>query len=113
MQVVGRLVEVEIEGTLCFRSSPSSASVFPLRLRRQAVQIATLSLFFIQLLEELLRVVPRHLLDREELQLLLGNARDTSLIRSLARERAGIVAHDRLPLALRHIMHRDLEVLLD
>src|SRR5262249_26218007 len=112
-EVVGWLLKVEVEGTLCFRSGPSSTSVFPLRLTRQAVQIATPRLFFIQLLQKLLHVVPRHRLDREELELLVGKAGATSLIRSPARERTGVVAHDRLPLALRHRVDRDLEVPLD
>src|SRR5262249_33284196 len=63
--------------------------------------------------EEYLHVIPRHVLYWEELQFLLRNARDTSLHCSLTRERAGIVAHDHLPLALCHVMHGDLEILFD
>src|SRR5262249_34973031 len=48
-EVVARLVEVEVVGTLFLRSGPSPTSVFPFRFRRQAVQIATVSHFFIQL----------------------------------------------------------------
>ena len=37
-QVVGRFVEVEVVRTFFLRSGPSSTSIFPFRLRRQAVQ---------------------------------------------------------------------------
>src|SRR5262249_10322601 len=70
-QIVGRPVEVEVVRTFFQRSGLSATSVFPLRLTRQAVQIATTSLFFVQLLEEHLRVFPRDTFDRKQLQLLI------------------------------------------
>src|SRR5262249_1776465 len=66
-EIVGRPVEVEVIRTFFQGSSPVPTSIFPFRLRWQAVQITTPTLFFIQLLEERLRVVPRYALHREQL----------------------------------------------
>src|SRR5262249_5608570 len=53
-EVVARLGEEKVIRTFFHRSGPAPTCTFPLRFRRQAVQIATRSLFFIQLLDELL-----------------------------------------------------------
>src|SRR5262249_14156511 len=67
-QVVGGHGEVEVIRTFFFRSGPSPASIFPLGLRRQAIQISTTTLFFVQLLDELFRVVPRYAFHWEQFQ---------------------------------------------
>src|SRR5262249_39782943 len=40
-EVVGRLLEVEVEGAVLFRRGPSSTSILPFLLGRQAVQPST------------------------------------------------------------------------
>src|SRR5262249_11905678 len=101
-QVVGRFVEVEVVRTLFLRSGPSSTSVFPLRLTRQAVQIATSLFFCVQLLDELLRVIPGYRLHWELLQILILDVLDLLLPSAVTGEPARVLAHHFLPLALCH-----------
>jgi hypothetical protein len=62
-EVAGRVADVKVEVTLLWRRSPSPAGVFPLHLGRQAVLEATALLARVEPLEELLHVLPGHLLD--------------------------------------------------
>src|SRR5262249_18766389 len=102
-----------MEGTFFLRSGPSPTSIFPLRLRRQSVQEATTALFFVQLLDELLRVLPGYRLHRELLQVLILEVLDLVFPLAVAGEPARVLAHHFLPLPLRHRVDGDLEILLD
>ena len=72
-----------------------------------------LALSLVQLLDELLRVFPRHVLDGKQLQLLIGNAVEQAGPAAVARKPAWVVAHECLPLPLRHGMDGNLEVSRD
>src|SRR5262249_28771985 len=89
------------------------ASILRVRLTRQVVQIATISLFFVQFLEELLHVVPRHRFDWKQLQLVVRDVLHRRHPSAETGEVARVPAHDGLPLVLRHIWGRDLNALLD
>ena len=114
VRYVGRLVEVEVVGTFFLRSRPVPTGVFPFRLRRQAVHIALRRALFS------FSFLMNSCASSQE-TLSTGNSFSSSsemsatLCRAAAsaRKPAGVVAHDRLPLPLRHVMHGDLEVLLD
>ena len=106
-------VEVEVVRTLFLRSGPSPTRIFPFRLTRQAVHPALSLLLLVQLLDELLAVVPRHTLHRELLQILILDVLDLVLAPAVAGEVARVLAHHCLPLTLRHRVDRDLEILLD
>src|SRR5262245_58432147 len=84
---------------------PSSAGILPLRLCRQAVFpiLAGLLTRCRQLLQERVDVMPRRLLDGEQVQLGVTDALDLVLAPVFAAEVTGIVTvHDRLPLPLSH-----------
>src|SRR5262249_41904830 len=62
-EVVGGLVEVEVEGALFFGTGPTPTSIFPLFLRRQAIHPATRCFFsLIQFPDKLLGILPRNVL---------------------------------------------------
>src|SRR5262249_18087838 len=58
-EVVSRLVEVEIEGTVFLRPSPAPTSIFPFLFRGQSIQpFPTPLLLLIQFPNELLGILP-------------------------------------------------------
>ena len=67
------LIEVEEVRAFFLGSGSGPTGVFPFRLTRQAVQITTPDLFFIQLLDKLPGVIPGHIFDRKQLQLFIGD----------------------------------------
>src|SRR5262249_25633046 len=77
---VRRPVEIEVAGTVSLGSGPSATGVFPFRFCRQAVPPATTALSLVQLLDELLGVLPRDPLHRELLQVLIGHVLDPVLL---------------------------------
>ena len=91
---------------------PGAAGVLPLRLRRQTVRPARalLLLTLAELLEEVLRLVPRHVLDGEVFQVPVGDVGHARLAGAVAAVVAGVVAHDLLPLLLRHLADAEVEV---
>ena len=65
-QVIGPGREVEVECAICFARRRVATGVVPLRLRRQPVGPAAARLPRVELLQELLHVIPRHPLGGSE-----------------------------------------------
>src|SRR5262249_13344912 len=74
---------------------------------------ALASFLFVEFPQELVHVAPRHLLDWEQGQVGIRNAGYFGRAIAASREHAVVVAHDRLPLPLRHWIDRQRERRLD
>src|SRR5262249_6273432 len=89
-ELVGGLLEGEVERALLLRVRSAPAGVFPLLLRRQAIHPATIGFPGVELAQELLGIIPRHTLHRKPFEIGIGDLLDPVLTASGAGEVAGV-----------------------